>query len=134
MPSVFVTGNHEYIDTIINGQETDILAELWKVQITQPKGEIASLDETVFYFDYQGVRFIVLNGNEKLEEQTIWLDKVLSENKNKWTIVAIHQPIYSMSKGRDQKNTRNAFLPAFDNLMLIWFYRDMTMFMPEPGK
>lgn len=114
VPTVFVAGNHEYIDTIIDGQETDILAELWKVQITQPKGEIAGLDETVFYFDYQGVRFIVLNGNEKLEEQAIWLEKVLSENKNKWIIVAIHQPIYSMSKGRDQKNTRNAFLPAFD--------------------
>jgi 3',5'-cyclic AMP phosphodiesterase CpdA len=56
----------------------------------------------------------VLNGNEKLQEQADWLNSILSGNPNFWTIVAIHHPIYSMSKGRDQRNTRNAFLQIFD--------------------
>lgn len=114
VPTVFTAGNHEYADTIINGEEQEILVPLWQSHINQPVVNIAGIDETVFSFDYQGVRFIVLNGNEKLEEQARWLENVLAQNPNKWTIVSIHQPLYSMSKGRDQLNSRNAFLPLFD--------------------
>ena len=78
IPCVLVTGNHEYADTVINGVEVVTLAELWRSHLTQPSAEIAGLDETVFSFDYQGVRFIILNGNEKLEEQSEWLEKVLA--------------------------------------------------------
>jgi 3',5'-cyclic AMP phosphodiesterase CpdA len=114
VPTVFTAGNHEYADTTLNGEETEVLVPLWQAHIKQPETDIEGIEETVFYFDYQGVRFIVLNGNEKLEEQAHWLDKILAENQNKWTIACVHQPIYSMSKGRDQQNTRNAFLPLFD--------------------
>jgi len=114
VPFVLCAGNHEYTDTVIDGKDQEILAELWRLHINQPKTSIAGLDETVFYFDYQGVRFIILNGNEKLQEQSIWLESVLSKNPNSWTIVAIHQPIYSMSKGRDQRKTKTAFLTLFD--------------------
>lgn len=114
IPSVLVAGNHEYADTLINGKKEEILIELWRSHILQPEIAIKGIEETVFYFDYQGVRFIVLNGNEKLEEQSKWLENVLNNNSNTWTIIAIHQPIYSMSKGRDQRKTKNAFLPLFD--------------------
>ena len=114
MPCVLVAGNHEYADTVINGVGNETLAELWRSHITQPSSQITGLDETVFSFVCQGVRFIVLNGNEKLEEQSEWLEKVLAENKSTWTIVAVHQPIYSMGKGRDQRQTKNAFMHLFD--------------------
>lgn len=114
MPSVLATGNHEYADTVINGLEIETLVELWRKHITQPSSEIAGLEETVFSFVYQGVRFIVLNGNEKLEEQSALLERVLTENKSLWTIVTIHQPIYSMGKKRDQRKTKNAFMHLFD--------------------
>lgn len=114
IPSVFTAGNHEYADTTVNGEETEVLVPLWQAHINQPETNIKGIAETVFYLDYQGVRFVVLNGNEKLEEQANWLDKILAENQNKWTIICVHQPLYSMSKGRDQQNTRNAFLPLFD--------------------
>ena len=114
MPCVLATGNHEYADTVINGTEVETLVELWRHHITQPTSKIDGLSETVFSFIYQGVRFIVLNGNEKLEEQSAWLEKVLTENKSLWTIVTIHQPIYSMGKKRDQRKTKNAFLHLFD--------------------
>ena len=114
VPTVFTAGNHEYADTIINGEEQEILVSLWQSHINQPVANIDGIEETVFYFDYQGVRFVVLNGNEKLEEQARWLENVLAQNLNKWTIVSIHQPLYSMSKGRDQLKSRNAFLPVFD--------------------
>ena len=114
IPSVFTAGNHEYADTTVNGEETEVLVPLWQAHIKQPETKIEGINETVFSFDYQGVRIIVLNGNERLEEQAQWLDKILAENQNKWTIACVHQPLYSMSKGRDQQNTRNAFLPLFD--------------------
>jgi len=114
IPTVFTAGNHEYADTTINGEETEVLVPRWQAHIKQPETNIEGINETVFSFDYQGVRFIVLNGNERLEEQAQWLDKILAENQNKWTIACVHQPLYSMSKGRDQQNTRNAFLPLFD--------------------
>ena len=114
MPCVLATGNHEYADTVINGVEVETLVELWRNHLTQPTSEIVGLDETVFSFLYQGVRFIVLNGNEKLDEQSVWLEKVLAENKSIWTIVTVHQPIYSMGKKRDQRKTKNAFMHLFD--------------------
>ncbi len=114
MPCVLATGNHEYADTVINGLEIETLVELWRNHITQPSSEIAGLDETVFSFVYQGARFIVLNGNEKLEEQANWLEKILTENKSLWTIITVHQPIYSMGKKRDQRKTKNVFLHLFD--------------------
>jgi 3',5'-cyclic AMP phosphodiesterase CpdA len=114
MPCVLAAGNHEYADTVVNGVEVETFVELWRHHITQPTSEIDGLSETVFSFIYQGVRFIVLNGNEKLEEQSEWLEKVLAKNKSLWTIVTIHQPIYSMGKNRDQRKTKNAFLHLFD--------------------
>jgi acid phosphatase type 7 len=42
------------------------------------------------------------------------LDKVLATNPNKWTVVAFHEPVYSIAKCRDEHNTRNAFLPLLD--------------------
>jgi acid phosphatase type 7 len=114
MPCVLAAGNHEYADTEINGVEVENLAELWRNHITQPTSEIVGLEETVFSFIYQGVRFIELNGNERLEEQSKWLEKVLVENKSLWTIVTVHQPIYSMGKKRDQRKTKNAFMHLFD--------------------
>ncbi|MCB9210656.1 MAG: metallophosphoesterase family protein [Ignavibacteriales bacterium] len=113
-PIVLTAGNHEYVDTLINSEEIEFLADLWKVHITQPKSDIAGLDETVFTFVYQGARFIILNGNEKLNEQSKWLEQILNENKSKWTIISIHQPLYSMSKNRNQIKTRNAFLQVID--------------------
>jgi len=65
-------------------------------------------------YDYQGLRFIMLNGNEKYQEQAHWLEKVLSQNSNRWVVAAIHQPFYSMTKRRDNPELREHFIPLFD--------------------
>ena len=114
IPFVLTTGNHEYPDIVINGIEKEIRAKLWNTHITQPSNIIEGLEETVFSFVYQGVRFVILNSNEKLTEQAEWLDNLLSNNSCKWIIVALHRPLYSMGKNRDQRSSRNAFLEIFD--------------------
>jgi 3',5'-cyclic AMP phosphodiesterase CpdA len=75
---------------------------------------VTGLAETSYYVDYQGVRFVMLNSNERLHEQADWMEKLLASNSNKWTIVTFHHSIYSMAKERDNKEVRDAFLPIFD--------------------
>jgi hypothetical protein len=72
------------------------------------------LKEAVYFVDYQGVRFVMLNGNEKLEQQAKWLDNILAQKPQRWTIVSIHQPFYSTAKDRNNPHLRKLFIPIFD--------------------
>jgi len=56
----------------------------------------------------------LLNGNEKIEEQAKWLDGILTDNPQRWTIAAIHQPIFSTAKYRNESTLRNQLLPIFE--------------------
>ncbi|MGO2519093.1 MAG: fibronectin type III domain-containing protein [Microbacterium sp.] len=102
-------------------------------------GEFAA--ETVYYTDYQDVRFITLNatrdttfltpdglpactGDEcpstKVAEmwtkfQAAWLDEVLKQSPSKWNVVTFHQPVFSASAGRDEPILRAEWLPVFQD-------------------
>ncbi|MDA3146369.1 metallophosphoesterase family protein [Leucobacter sp. UCMA 4100] len=97
-------------------------------------------EETVYFTDYQGVRFITLNATrdstflkpdvvptcisldcpslkvDKLwtDFQAAWLDNVLKESPSKWNVVTFHQPVFSASSGRDEPILRAAWLPVFE--------------------
>lgn len=115
IPSIMAVGNHDLTIEMVDGKRKRINDYiLWKKMFTLPENGIDNMKESVYYVDYQGVRFIVLNTNYNLEEQTVWLEKILSSNKNKWTIVIYHHPIYSTGEGRDNKKIRDAFMPIFD--------------------
>jgi len=113
-PSVMTPGNHDQMRNFVNSQKVSITAPIWHTHLTLPENGIAGLNETSYFFDYQGVRFVMLNSNEKLAEQVIWLDSLLANNPNRWTIAAFHHPFYSMGHVRDDRFTRDAFLPIFD--------------------
>jgi len=113
-PLMLLPGNHEYVKVEVDGKQVRKLTPLWRPQFTMPENGPLGLEETVYYLDYQGVRFVMLNGNEKLNEQAKWLDETLAENTNQWTIVAIHQPLYSTAKNRDNPHLRERFIPIFD--------------------
>jgi hypothetical protein len=112
-------GNHEYYP----GPE---LAEHWAAQFQYPlngpktTSRIEQLyAENVYYTDYQGVRFIALNSNfpgdpEAFAAQTAWLESVLADNPNKWTVVTFHHPVFSVSSGRDNAAIRDAWMPLFE--------------------
>ena len=116
-PVILLPGNHEYPDKrYIQGQDYKLFP-LWRPHFTLPENGPAGLEETVYFIDYQGVRFVMLNGNEQLEKQARWLDGILKENPNGWTIVSIHQPIYSIAqrrKGRESVSLIDLFVPVFD--------------------
>jgi 3',5'-cyclic AMP phosphodiesterase CpdA len=117
IPSMATPGNHEY-----NREEDGslVLDYHWRKQFTLPENGPKEFVETVYYTDYSDLRMISLNSQEivldekSMEIQKAWLEKVLIENTQKWTIISFHHPIYSSGTGRDNKEFRDAFKPIFD--------------------
>jgi 3',5'-cyclic AMP phosphodiesterase CpdA len=79
-----------------------------------------------YYVDYQGVRMISLDVNvlaakpstearrKATEQQLAWLEKVLEDNPNHWTVVFQHQPVYPVAKGRTAERLQELLVPVFD--------------------
>ena len=111
-PHIIAVGNHAYLWAYRDHRSE--LSPTWRPHVNQPENGPEGLEETCYYLDYQGVRFIVLNGNEKWEEQSKWLEKVLKNNNNQWTVVGIHQGFYPCGWERDYPQYRELFMPLFE--------------------
>lgn len=108
IPVVATPGNHEYNDD--HG-----LSKHWVPQFAFPLNGPSGLEETVYWFDYQGARIISLNSNERIDEQCGWLKSVLSDSQRpKWTIVTFHHPIFSSGNDRDNPELRAAWRPILE--------------------
>lgn len=114
IPSVMVPGNHEYSSVSRETKHIRDLTHLWKPHFTLPENGPAGMAETAFTFDYQGVRFVMLNGNERLSQQAVWMDSLLANNPNRWTIAAVHHPVFSMGAKRDEESIRDTLMPLID--------------------
>lgn len=110
LPIVPSPGNHEY--GAMDGQRR--LTEHWRAQFTLPENGVPGLEESCYWLDVQGVRIVSLNSNEKHAEQAAWLDGVLNDNPNAWTVIAFHHPIFSGARGRDNPQLRDRWQPVFD--------------------
>ncbi|MDQ8180848.1 fibronectin type III domain-containing protein [Pelagicoccus sp. SDUM812005] len=87
----------------------------WRPQFSFPlQGAPEGLEETCYYIDYQGVRFISLDSNRSREEQVPWLKSVLEDNPNRWTILTFHHPIFSPASDRDNRELRELWKPVLD--------------------
>jgi 3',5'-cyclic AMP phosphodiesterase CpdA len=104
-PVVACPGNHEY---------SSKLSTHWRPTFAFPENGPKDLLETVYFIDYQGMRLVVLNSNERMGEQAEWLESVLQDNPQKWTVVCHHHPIYSSKAGRDNPLLRDTWQPIFD--------------------
>jgi 3',5'-cyclic AMP phosphodiesterase CpdA len=69
------------------------------------------------------VRFISLNSNSSAsggqaqawwDTQAQWLDGVLTDNPNRWTVVTFHHPVFSTGSGRDNPALRAAWKPVLE--------------------
>ncbi len=116
IPNMPTPGNHDY------GREGEaaVLSPFWRAQFTLPENGPKGLEETCYYADIQGVRFISLDAyqvedlGKNIETQKVWLDSILKYNPNQWTCVILHHPIYSPKATRDNKKMRETFKPLFD--------------------
>ncbi len=111
IPTVAVPGNHEY--GLKNLKQT--VSGHWKPQFSLPKNGLEGLEETSYWFEYQGVRFIALDSNTRQKEQGEWLDQLLTKlPPARWTIATFHHPIFSAAKNRDNDTLRKLWKPLFD--------------------
>ena len=109
-----VVGDHEY--GRLNREDPAQLSALWRPQFALPEEGPTGLSETAYSFDYQGMRVIVLNSVEemRLADQATWLESRLKDNKNRWTIVAFHHPVFSVASDADHTPLRAAWKPLLD--------------------
>ncbi len=111
IPSLPAPGNHEYSN---DGNSGRALTRHWRPQFALPENGPAGLEESCYYVDVQGVRIVSLNSNEQRAEQAQWLDTILSDNPNRWTVLSFHHPLFSAARGRDNKELRETWQPVFD--------------------
>ena len=116
IPLIAAPGNHDHSRVFIDGKwrRSKEIASTWLAHFTLPENGPENFKETSYYLNYQGTRFVIINSQANVEEQTQWLENILAENSNKWTVVCFHHPIYSSGSERDDQKTRNAFQQIFD--------------------
>jgi hypothetical protein len=113
VPGIPTPGNHEYFRSKVDGDRR--VSHYWRPQFALPEEPVhEDLLETVYHIDYQGVRIISLNSNEKLKEQVTWLESKLESNPNRWTVVTFHHPVFSSAVGRGNRRVRRYWKPLFD--------------------
>lgn len=120
VPQIPATGNHEYVDvTLPNGRESRKLGPYWSLQFALPANGVDPVRSTTYYVDYQGVRFIVLDGTSavelgSLDAQTRWLDQTLASSPAKWHVVLFHQPVFTCARPKDTAAIKAAWRPIFE--------------------
>ncbi len=120
VPQLPATGNHEYVDDIKpDGTESRRLGPYWPAQFALPKNGVKPVEATTYYVDYQGVRFIILDGTAaidlgSMQAQTDWLDKTLASSKANWNVVLFHQPVFTCARPNDTPEIKAAWKPVFE--------------------
>ncbi|WP_394696651.1 metallophosphoesterase [Pseudoxanthomonas japonensis] len=111
-------GNHEYFEEFEDTpQERRVLGAHWPVTFALPGNGLAKAKRTTYWFDYQDVRVVVIDGTSALDlgtakAQAAWLDQALASNPHRWSIVLTHQPFFSPREGRDNVPLRKHLLPV----------------------
>lgn len=118
-PQLPATGNHEYVDTLLNGRESRKLGPYWPLQFALPANGAQGVAATTYFVDYQGVRFIVLDGTSAIDlgtmaTQTRWLDATLASSKARWNVVLFHQPVFTCARPKDTAEIKAAWKPVFE--------------------
>ena len=96
------------------------LSAHWRPGFTLPMNGAPGFKESTYVLDIQGVRVIGLNTEPALNDpaalnaQTAWLDSVLTDTSQRWTVVTYHHPMFSSGEGRDNPELRSTWKPLFD--------------------
>lgn len=111
VPSVAVPGNHEQARSAFGARR---LSNHWRPTFAFPLNGPEGLKESCYTFVYQGVRIVALNSNEQLAKQAEWLDDVLENNTERWTVCTFHHPVFSTGGDRDNPELRRLWKPILD--------------------
>ena len=132
IPCMAAAGNHDWHQApgTVSSATGPTIHPLWRAHLALPLNgpdDIPNLEETSYYFDYQGIRVVCVDSNlyandkldadlrERLSVRKMqWLRETLQSNPHPWVIVMHHHPIYSVGKDRDNARLREALLPVYD--------------------
>ena len=132
VPHLPVPGNHDEHRPKGTPDSSKVhgVSPLWNAHFALPANGPAGLDDLPgqnYYLDYQGVRFIAIDANPFANEDYVeserervksaelaWIEKALSSNPNRWTIVVQHQPLFPVSKERDFPEMRASLGALYD--------------------
>ncbi len=115
-PTLASPGNHEFHDWGILKN----FSGYWNEFFYFPQNGPESFRNRIYYTDYQGVRFIAVDGyslvNIRNSNEIIlnWLNEALENNPNAWTILMIHYPVFSCTHGRNNPRMRKKLLPVIE--------------------
>jgi hypothetical protein len=117
-----IAGNHEFkTEDAKTPRERRVLGEHWKASFALPDNgaPVEHARHTTYWFDAQGVRFVVLDGTSALDlgsaqAQALWLDRVLAHQAQRWTVVLLHQPVYSPRGRSESAKLLAAFGPVLE--------------------
>jgi len=134
IPTIPASGNSDHIRLGDPEIDTRLLYPQYLLNFDTPGNGPIGFDDLIYYVDYQGVRFISLYSNfESIEPgklvlidhervvtediihiQTEWLESVLRNNPNKYTVAVFHHPVHSARKDRENDRLREAWKPLFE--------------------
>lgn len=115
-------GNHEYWEENEDTpDERRVLGAHWSHSFALPGNGAAHPHsrETTYWFDAHGVRVAVLDGTSaldlgSLQAQADWLDRVLAGKPGHWSLVLIHQPMFSPRGRGASDRLREVLLPIIE--------------------
>lgn len=100
VPVVPVTGNNEFVN---DPDDSDgvALTPHWSPHFAFPDNGPPGMENAVYYLDVQGVRIVALDTERPstFRQQAEWLNEVLAENPNRWTVVSFHRPLFPCGVG-----------------------------------
>ncbi|PJE80424.1 3',5'-cyclic adenosine monophosphate phosphodiesterase CpdA [invertebrate metagenome] len=116
-PTIATPGNHEYKNT----QITSAWGAHFQFPSNGPQG-CEELNNTCYFIDYQGTRFISLNTNamrgfhlKAVLAQRQWLQTLLRNNDNDWTVIFHHHPVDSPTQSESgKKQLQWLFSPLYE--------------------
>lgn len=124
LPIVAIPGNHEYLKGI-----KKVLPEQWKSVFPNPLNGPLHFLGSSYYVDFPHLRIVAIDtdGLQRLSDYTqvcFWLNTVLNDASNIFTIVLMHHPIYSTAKGRQNPLLWFTFRSAMRNADVVFSGHD----------
>lgn len=106
-----VIGNHEQCVLVRSCDSNH--AEAFRAHFTYAGNGVPELKDSSWFVDVQGVRFIGLDWfGGHVDEQTAFLDRALTRNPGRWSVVVMHAPVFADRPGRSFDEIRATWLPV----------------------
>ncbi|MDR4989203.1 MAG: metallophosphoesterase family protein [Bacteroidales bacterium] len=135
IPSLPVAGNSDHYRMQETPVDKRMLFPQWNGIFQLPENGPSGLENLSYYVDYPKLRVIALYTNfesagkdereiyidkhtkltdDLFQKQLSWMEEVLAENTQPWTVVVMHHPVFTAREERNNELLQEYFLPLFE--------------------